>query len=155
MWLRQGRSAWWIIPALLSLILFAVLLTRVEASYAGRAYAAYGGHLHHCVDWLAGGGRADSSTGLGLDWCGAVCDRRHGHLVRPASLRFLKDRSFIQPVCRMGPSGRSILRCRARLFCCRCIEHPLRAGHLQGPETLKDECHACTQSRCGRVDFHW
>jgi small multidrug resistance family-3 protein len=43
MWLRQGKSALWVIPALISLTLFALLLTRVEATYAGRAYAAYGG----------------------------------------------------------------------------------------------------------------
>ena len=43
MWLRLGKSAWWVAPGLLSLTLFALLLTRVEAAYAGRAYAAYGG----------------------------------------------------------------------------------------------------------------
>ena len=40
MWLRQGKSALWVIPALVSLTLFALLLTKVEATYAGRAYAA-------------------------------------------------------------------------------------------------------------------
>lgn len=43
LWLRLGKSALWVLPGLLSLTLFALLLTRVEASYAGRAYAAYGG----------------------------------------------------------------------------------------------------------------
>mgnify|MGYP002139120057 CR=1 FL=1 len=38
MWLRLDRSAWWIVPGLLSLALFALILTRVEAAFAGRAY---------------------------------------------------------------------------------------------------------------------
>ena len=36
-WLRLGRSAWWVAPGLLSLLVFAWALTRVEADYAGRA----------------------------------------------------------------------------------------------------------------------
>jgi small multidrug resistance family-3 protein len=43
MWLRLGRSAWWLAPGVLSLALFAVILTRVDAAFAGRAFAAYGG----------------------------------------------------------------------------------------------------------------
>lgn len=42
-WIRQGRSAGWLAPGVISLVLFAYLLTRVDASAAGRAYAAYGG----------------------------------------------------------------------------------------------------------------
>jgi small multidrug resistance family-3 protein len=42
-WLRLGRSALWVAPGVVSLILFAALLTRVDAAFAGRAYAAYGG----------------------------------------------------------------------------------------------------------------
>lgn len=42
-WLRQDRSAWWLVPGMLSLLAFAYLLTRVEVAFAGRAYAAYGG----------------------------------------------------------------------------------------------------------------
>jgi len=42
-WLRLGRSAWWLVPGMLSLALFAFVLTRSEARFAGRAYAAYGG----------------------------------------------------------------------------------------------------------------
>ncbi len=42
-WLRLGRSALWVIPGTLSLILFAVLLARVDAASAGRVFAAYGG----------------------------------------------------------------------------------------------------------------
>jgi small multidrug resistance family-3 protein len=42
-WLRLGKSVWWLAPGVLSLALFALLLTRIEAEFAGRAYAAYGG----------------------------------------------------------------------------------------------------------------
>lgn len=42
-WLRLGRSAFWIAPGIASLVIFALLLTRVDAAFAGRAYAAYGG----------------------------------------------------------------------------------------------------------------
>lgn len=43
MWLRLDRPALWLIPGALALAGFAVLLTRLDASLAGRAYAAYGG----------------------------------------------------------------------------------------------------------------
>ncbi|HLZ66040.1 MAG TPA: YnfA family protein [Aliidongia sp.] len=42
-WLRLGRSPLWLVPGAVSLGLFAFLLTRIDASAAGRAYAAYGG----------------------------------------------------------------------------------------------------------------
>lgn len=42
-WLRLGRSGWWALPGVAALVLFALLLTRVQADFAGRAYAAYGG----------------------------------------------------------------------------------------------------------------
>ncbi len=43
MWLRLGKSSFWIAPGVVLLIAFAVLLTRADAAFAGRAYAAYGG----------------------------------------------------------------------------------------------------------------
>lgn len=43
MWLRLDRSAWWLVPGTVSLLLFALALTRVDAAFAGRAFAAYGG----------------------------------------------------------------------------------------------------------------
>ncbi|HTV74163.1 MAG TPA: YnfA family protein [Candidatus Acidoferrales bacterium] len=44
LWLREGRNGWIFVPlALLSLVLFAATLTRVDVALAGRAYAAYGG----------------------------------------------------------------------------------------------------------------
>jgi small multidrug resistance family-3 protein len=61
-WLRLGRSAWWLVPGTLSLVLFAGLLTLVPAAAAGRAYAAYGGVyilLSLVWLWLAEGVRPD------------------------------------------------------------------------------------------------
>lgn len=72
MWLRQGKSVLWVLPALLSLTLFALLLTRVEATYAGRAYAAYGGiYIIASIGWLA---VVERIRPLGSDWIGvALC----------------------------------------------------------------------------------
>lgn len=42
-WARSGKSALWLIPGTLSLLVFAWLLTLAESDEAGRAYAAYGG----------------------------------------------------------------------------------------------------------------
>ncbi len=52
-WLRLGKSAWWLPLSLLSLAAFAWLLTLVESSAAGRAYAAYGGvYIVASLVWL-------------------------------------------------------------------------------------------------------
>jgi len=52
-WLRLGRSVYWVLPGLVSLIVFALLLTRVEAMFAGRTFAAYGGvYIAASVLWL-------------------------------------------------------------------------------------------------------
>ncbi|MEG3178173.1 YnfA family protein [Sphingomonas sp. RB3P16] len=52
-WLRMSKSPLWLIPGCASLIVFAYLLTRVEVSDAGRAYAAYGGiYITAAVFWL-------------------------------------------------------------------------------------------------------
>jgi small multidrug resistance family-3 protein len=42
-WLRLSKHPSWTIPGMISLIFFAIVLTRVDAAWAGRAYAAYGG----------------------------------------------------------------------------------------------------------------
>ena len=42
-WLRLDKSVWWTVPGVVSLILFAILLTRVDTAFAGRAFATYGG----------------------------------------------------------------------------------------------------------------
>jgi len=82
MWLRLGKSAWWIAPGLLSLTLFALLLTRVEAAYAGRAYAAYGGvYVVASLFWL---GLIERTRPLLSDWLGAaLC--HSGSLATPSS----------------------------------------------------------------------
>lgn len=52
-WLRLDRPAWWLLPGLLSLTLFAYLLTLVETGAAGRAYATYGGiYIVASLVWL-------------------------------------------------------------------------------------------------------
>ncbi|SIS77069.1 YnfA family protein [Insolitispirillum peregrinum] len=53
-WLRLGKSPLWLLPGVISLVLFAWLLTRVEADFAGRAYAAYGGiYILSSLAWMA------------------------------------------------------------------------------------------------------
>ena len=70
MWLRQGKSVVWVVPAVLSLAVFALLLTKVEAAYAGRAYAAYGGiYIVTSIAWLA---VVERVRPLGSDWIGLV-----------------------------------------------------------------------------------
>ncbi|ATQ41643.1 YnfA family protein [Caulobacter mirabilis] len=52
-WARLGKSVWWLAPGVVSLVLFAWLLTLVEAEAAGRAYAAYGGiYILASLGWL-------------------------------------------------------------------------------------------------------
>jgi len=54
MWLRLGKSAWWLVPGAASLLVFAVTLTRIDAMFAGRAFAAYGGvYIVSSLVWLA------------------------------------------------------------------------------------------------------
>ena len=52
LWLRHGKSPWILIPAALSLGLFAWLLT-LHPTAAGRVYAAYGGvYITTALAWL-------------------------------------------------------------------------------------------------------
>jgi small multidrug resistance family-3 protein len=52
-WLRQGRSPLYLIPGALCLALFAFLLTKADAAFAGRAFAAYGGiYIATSLAWL-------------------------------------------------------------------------------------------------------
>ena len=76
-WLRLGKSIYWIIPGMLALAVFAYLLTRVEADFAGRAYAAYGGvYIASSLLWLwaVEGVRADhwDLTGAAICLLGAA-----------------------------------------------------------------------------------
>lgn len=71
-WLRLGKSIWWILPGAASLVLFAWLLTMIEADYAGRAYAAYGGiYIVSAIGWLwaVEGARPDRWDTIG----GVIC----------------------------------------------------------------------------------
>jgi small multidrug resistance family-3 protein len=53
MWLRLGKSVVWTAPGIVILVLFATVLTRVDAQFAGRAYAAYGGiYIVSSLLWL-------------------------------------------------------------------------------------------------------
>lgn len=52
-WLKLDRSSLWLVPGILSLALFAWLLTLVPSDAAGRAYAAYGGvYIAASLGWL-------------------------------------------------------------------------------------------------------
>ncbi|WP_431195154.1 YnfA family protein [Alloalcanivorax venustensis] len=47
------KSPLWLVPGLVSLVLFAWLLSLVDTDYAGRAYAAYGGvYIVMSLLWL-------------------------------------------------------------------------------------------------------
>lgn len=52
LWLKQAKSAWLLVPAALSLALFAWLLS-LHPTAAGRVYAAYGGiYIGVAILWL-------------------------------------------------------------------------------------------------------
>lgn len=72
MWLRLDRSIGWLVPGGLSLLLFAVLLTRSPADAAGRSFATYGGvYIVASLGWmwLVEGQRPDRFDLLG----GLIC----------------------------------------------------------------------------------
>ena len=71
-WLRLGKSSLWIVPGIICLIVFASALTRVDASNAGRAYAAYGGiYILSSLFWLwlVEGVKPDKWDLLGVTIC--------------------------------------------------------------------------------------
>lgn len=52
-WLRESKSVWLLPLGIVSLFLFAFVLTRVDVAFAGRAYAAYGGiYVIASLAWL-------------------------------------------------------------------------------------------------------
>jgi small multidrug resistance family-3 protein len=67
-WARLDRSVYWLAPGLVLLATFAFLLTRVDAAYAGRTYAAFGG-IYIAVSliwlWVVEGARPDRWDTLG------------------------------------------------------------------------------------------
>lgn len=71
LWLRQGKSAWLLMPAALSLAVFTWLLT-LHPTAAGRVYAAYGG-VYVSVAliwlWLVDGVRPGMTDTFGVALC--------------------------------------------------------------------------------------
>ncbi|WP_447888830.1 YnfA family protein [Serratia fonticola] len=68
LWLKKNASAWLLLPAALSLMLFVWLLTLHPAA-SGRVYAAYGGvYVATALLWLRVVDGVKLST---MDWLGA------------------------------------------------------------------------------------
>ena len=73
----RGASVFWLVPGLVSLALFAWLLAQIEAGFAGRAFAAYGGvYIAASLLWLWGAERQRPDVwdvaGAGLCLIGAA-----------------------------------------------------------------------------------
>ncbi len=69
---RLGKPGWWLLPGLVCLVAFAFLLTRAEAGFAGRAFAAYGGvYIAASLAWLwaVEGARPDRWDAAGAALC--------------------------------------------------------------------------------------
>ncbi|MBE9224642.1 YnfA family protein [Phormidium sp. LEGE 05292] len=68
-WLKLGKSLLWVIPGLFFLVIFAITLTKIDASNAGRVYAAYGG-IYILISllwlWLVEGVQPDKWDLLGV-----------------------------------------------------------------------------------------
>jgi small multidrug resistance family-3 protein len=71
-WLKLDKPVWWLVPGVLSLLVFAYLLTLIDAAAAGRAYAAYGG-IYIAASllwlWLVEGVRPDRWDTIGAAIC--------------------------------------------------------------------------------------
>lgn len=53
-WFRLDKSPLWSFLGVIFLIIFAILLTKSQAVFAGRAFAAYGGiYIVSSIAWLA------------------------------------------------------------------------------------------------------
>ena len=71
-WARLAKSALWLLPGIVALVAFAYLLTRIDALYAGRAFAAYGGvYIGASLLWLwaVEGARPDRWDAIGAAFC--------------------------------------------------------------------------------------
>ena len=71
LWLRGGKTPWLLVPAAVSLAMFAWLLT-LHPTAAGRVYAAYGGvYVSVAIFWLwaVDGVRPDRWDWLGMVLC--------------------------------------------------------------------------------------
>ena len=71
-WLRLDKPVWLLVPGVLSLMVFAYLLTLIDTAAAGRAYAAYGG-IYIAASllwlWLVEGIRPDRWDTIGAAIC--------------------------------------------------------------------------------------
>lgn len=71
-WLRLGKKMVVLLPGIVSLIAFALLLTKIDTERAGRAYAAYGG-IYILASlvwlWLVEGQRPDIWDFSGVSLC--------------------------------------------------------------------------------------
>ena len=71
-YLRLDKSPLWTVPGAVLLVLFALALTRIDAVFAGRAYAAYGGvYIAASLGWLwlVEGSRPDRWDAIGALVC--------------------------------------------------------------------------------------
>ncbi|MDX2264354.1 MAG: YnfA family protein [Hyphomicrobiales bacterium] len=76
-WARLGAPAWVLAPGCAALAVFALILTTIEAEFAGRAFAAYGGvYIAASLLWMwAAEGRAPDewdAAGAALCLAGAA-----------------------------------------------------------------------------------
>lgn len=67
--LKQGKSAWLLVPAVVALALFVWLLSSLHPFAAGRTYAAYGGMYITVALNMVMGSRWHYSLTLGSDRC--------------------------------------------------------------------------------------
>src|SRR3546814_5805305 len=111
-WLRHGASPWWLLPGVASLLLFAYLLTLVDASAAGRAYAAYGG-IYICASllwlWAVEGLRPDP-----WDFSGAALCVLEAAIIIYGPRRSEEHTSELQ----------SLMRISYAVFCLKNKKHP-------------------------------
>ena len=71
-WTRLGASPVWLAPGLVALVAFAWLLAQVDAAFAGRAFAAYGGvYILASLAWMWAieGHRPDRWDAVGAALC--------------------------------------------------------------------------------------
>ncbi len=54
-WLRLGKSPLWTLPGVVSLVVFALALTRIDAAAAGRATASHQQNRSFCREFVAEG----------------------------------------------------------------------------------------------------
>ena len=154
-WLRMGKSPLWLAPGVISLILFAWLLTRVDSDAAGRAYAAYGG-IYICASlawlWTVEGVRPDRWDVGGAALCLiGTCVILLGPANRLMPVRTLSDPDHLpaldrryaieRPALGLGagdPPPRILLlygSLRERSFSRLCVEEAARLLRFFGCET--------------------